>query len=585
MKKTKIVCTIGPASESKEVFKQLVLNGLNVARLNFSHGNHEEQLNKLQMIKEVRNELNKPIAILLDTKGPEIRTGTFKNGEEFLEEGQEFILTTQEIEGDNKRCSVSYQGLPKDVVAGDIILIDDGLVGLRVERTTSDEVYCTVQNSGPIKDYKGINVPGVSINLPAMTDKDKRDILFGVNNGIDYLAPSFIRKASDVLEIRKILEDNGAHDIEIISKIENEEGVLNLDEIIEVSDGIMVARGDLGVEIPAERVPVVQKQMIQKCNIVGKPVITATQMLDSMIRNPRPTRAETTDVANAIFDGTDAIMLSGETAMGKYPVASVKMMSKIAEAAEESIDYEKLMREKVERISESGVTFAVSHATCTTAMNLDASAIISATDSGFTARKVSKLRPKAPIVAATPHEEVRRKLSLVWGVESILIDQVNSTDEIFENAVTIAQDKKLIKHGDLVVITAGVPVGIAGATNLMKVHLVGDILVKGTGLGKKVVNGNICVARDAEEAAEKFNKGDILVAPTTDKSMIKYMEQASGLIVEEGGYTSHAAVVAVSLGTPAIVGAKDAVEIMKDGSLVTLDSEKGIVYAGRTRVL
>lgn len=585
MKKTKIICTIGPASSDKKVFAELVENGLNVARLNFSHGSHEEHLGKVNMIKEVRAELNKPVALLLDTKGPEIRTGIFKEDVVNLKEGQFFTFTSEDCEGDQNKCCLSYKGLVNDVVIGDSILIDDGLVGLEVVGFEGQDIKCKVLNDGPVKDYKGVNVPGVSINLPAITDKDKADIIFGIENGIDFIAASFIRKASDVLEIRKVLEDNNAHDIHIISKIENQEGVDNIDEIIEVSDGIMVARGDLGVEIPLEKVPIVQKMMIRKCNAQGKPVVTATQMLDSMIRNPRPTRAETTDVANAIFDGTDAIMLSGETAMGNYPVESVKTMVLITKSAEEAIDYQKLLKEKVAGIPETGVTFAVSHATCTTALDLKATAILTATASGFTARKIAKLRPKSIIVAATPHEAVRRKLALIWGVESVLIEEVKSTDEIFDLTIEKAKENGYIKHGDLVVITAGVPVGVAGATNLMKVHLIGDILVKGTGLGKQVITGNVCIVKNVKDGEEKFKPGDIIVTNATDKDLMKYVENAAGLIVEEGGYTSHAAVVAVSLGIPAIVGAKDATSVMKDGALITLDSEKGIVYAGRTRVL
>jgi len=585
MKKTKIICTIGPASSDKEVFAELVRSGLNVARLNFSHGSHEEHLGKLNMIKEVREELNMPVALLLDTKGPEIRTGIFKEDVVNLKTGEFFTFTSDDVEGNQERCTLSYKNLVNDVVIGDTILIDDGLVGLEVVEIGDKDIKCKVLNDGPVKDYKGVNVPGVSINLPAITDKDKSDIIFGIENGIDFIAASFIRKASDVLEIRKVLEDNNAHDIHIISKIENQEGVDNIDEIIEVSDAIMVARGDLGVEIPIEQVPIAQKMMIEKCNIQGKPVVTATQMLDSMIRNPRPTRAETTDVANAIFDGTDAIMLSGETAMGNYPIESVKTMVLIAKSAENAIDYKKLLKDRANKAVETGVTFAVSHATCTTALDLEASAILTATASGFTARKIAKLRPKSIIVAGTPHEAVRRKLALVWGVESVLIDEAETSDEIFDMVIDKTKEANYVKHGDLVVITAGVPVGIAGATNLMKVHLIGDILTKGTGLGKNVITGNVCVIKNVQDAKDKFNKGDIIATNATDKDLMMYIENAAGLIVEEGGYTSHAAVVAVSLGIPAIVGASNATEIMKDGALITLDSEKGIVYAGRTRVL
>lgn len=584
MKKTKIVCTIGPSSESKEVFKELVKKGLNVARLNFSHGDHEEHLARMNMIKEVREEMNEPIAILLDTKGPEIRTHTFENPVE-LQEGQTFTLSTIEIVGNQDRCSITYPGLTKDVVVGDKILIDDGLVELEVIKEPSEtEIVCRVNNAGIVKTKKGVNVPGVKINLPAITEKDIADIEFGIAQGIDFIAASFIRKADDVLAIREILERNNAYDIHIISKIENQEGMDNLDEIIRVSDGLMVARGDLGVEIPTEQVPLAQKEMIRKCNEAGKPVITATQMLDSMIRNPRPTRAETTDVANAIFDGTDAIMLSGETAAGKYPVESVKTMATIAEAAEGSLDYKGLLRARSMKKA-CDVTYAVSSASVATAHNLEAAAIVTATASGFTARKISELKPESQIIAACVSEKVRRKLALVWGVKTILIHEHDTTDAIFDESLDMAKDLGYIAEGDLVVITAGVPVGVAGATNLMKVHLVGEILVKGLGIGKKVVTAEVIVATSGKDANERLKEGQILVTNATDKDMMPAIQKAGALIVEEGGYTSHAAIVGLSLGIPVIVGATDATEIFKDGQLITLDSDKGIVYAGRSRVL
>ena len=585
MKKTKIVCTLGPASESKEILTELVKNGLNVARLNFSHGDHEEQKARMDTVKEVRAELGLPVAILLDTKGPEIRTGKFDAPAYELVEGQTFTLTTEDFLGTQDKCQISYTGLPGDVVVGDKILIDDGLVELEVlEAPKGNEIVCRVNNGGTVKNNKGVNVPGVKINLPAITAKDIGDIKFGIEQGIDFIAASFIRKADDVLAIRKILEENGGDDIHIISKIENQEGVDNLDGIIRVSDGLMVARGDLGVEIPTEQVPLAQKLMIRKCNAVGKPVITATQMLDSMIRFPRPTRAETTDVANAIFDGTDAIVLSGETAAGKYPVESVKTMAIIATTTENALDYEATMRKKVDK-KKCDVTYAVGHATCSTAHELEASAIITATASGFTARKVSEFRPKAPIIAATVNEAVRRKLALVWGVHSLKIDEVDSTDKIFDCAIDGAKDAGFIQEGDLVVITAGVPVGVAGATNLMKVHLVGEILIKGLGIGKKVVTGDVVVARSAADAKAKVKEGDILVTNATDKDMMEVIEMASALIVEQGGYTSHAAIVGLNLGKPVIVGADNATNILSDGQLITLDSNKGLVYSGRTRVL
>lgn len=479
MKKTKIVCTIGPASEGEDTLKEMISAGMNVARLNFSHGDYEEHGARISMLKRVREELGQPIAILLDTKGPEIRTGDFKENEVFLTEGQEYTLTTRDIPGDNKLCSISYKDLPGDIKAGDTILIDDGLVALKVEEVVGGEdVRCIVLNNGVIKNHKGINVPGVHINMPPLTDKDKTDIAFGIENGIDFIAASFVRNAEDVLAIREFLRENQAEHIQIISKIENGEGVDNIDKIIDVSDGIMVARGDLGVEVPAEELPLLQKRIIRKCNKVGKPVITATQMLDSMIRNPRPTRAEVTDVANAILDGTDAIMLSGETAMGKYPVESVATMSQIAKRTEEAMDYFRLFVDR-ESEKESTITDAISHATCNIAMSLGAEAILTGTSSGYTARMVSKFRPKQPIIATTTDESVQRRLCLSWGVYCILLPMVESTDDLINKTVTKALEHGKVKTGDLVVITAGIPVGVGGTTNLIKAHVVGQPLVRG----------------------------------------------------------------------------------------------------------
>ncbi|MGL5641638.1 MAG: pyruvate kinase, partial [Paraclostridium sp.] len=432
IKKTKIVCTLGPASQSEEILTQLVENGLNVCRFNFSHGSHEEHKERFDMAKKVREKLNKPVAILLDTKGPEIRTGNFDAPEVLLEEGQKFVITMKDIMGTKEMCTVSYKGLAEDVVPGDTILIDDGLVGLKVEEVKGEDIHCIVENSGIVKNHKGVNVPGVKINLPALTDKDISDIEFGISQGIDYIAASFVRKASDVLAIREVLEKNNATDVQIISKIENQEGVDNIDEILKVSDGIMVARGDLGVEIPTEEIPIAQKMMIRKCNELGKPVITATQMLDSMIRNPRPTRAEVTDVANAIYDGTDAIMLSGETAAGKYPVEAVKTMATIAKRTEETLNYNELLKNK--KLSGVNVTDAISHATCTTAIDLNASAIITSTSSGHTARMVSKFRPACPIIAATNDDKIMRRLALTWGVYPIIASEAKNTDEVVENS-------------------------------------------------------------------------------------------------------------------------------------------------------
>ena len=580
-KKTKIVCTIGPASESIDTLKELIKSGLNVCRLNFSHGNYEEHGKRIDNIKAARNEMKLPIAILLDTKGPEIRTGKFSSPEVNLVEGQNFIITMEDVLGDETKCTVSYKELVNDVKPGNQILIDDGLVGLAVKEIKGQEILCIVQNAGTIKDNKGVNVPNVKINLPAITPKDKKDIEFGIEQGIDFIAASFVRKASDVLAIREILEENNATNIQIISKIENQEGVDNIDEILEVSDGLMVARGDLGVEIPTEDIPIVQKELIKKCNILGKPVITATQMLDSMIRNPRPTRAEVTDVANAIFDGTDAIMLSGETAAGKYPLESVKTMASIAIRAEQTLDYEELLKTKV-KLRQLNITNAISHATCTTAIDLKASAIITATASGYTARMVSSYRPSAPIIAATNSEMVMRQMGLVWGVYPILAEKGLSTDDVFEKSVQSALDMDYISSGDLVVITAGVPVGIAGTTNLINVHIASEILIRGVGVGTTNISGR---ARLVTDSNMEIEQGDIIVASSTDKDMMDIINKASAIITEEGGLTSHAAVVGVSLGIPVIVSATNALKLIEDNETITIDAQSGLVYKGEVKML
>ena len=580
-KKTKIVCTIGPASESVDTLKELIKTGLNVCRLNFSHGNYEEHGKRIDNIKAARNEMKLPIAILLDTKGPEIRTGKFSSPEVNLVEGQNFIITMEEVLGDETKCTVSYKELVNDVKPGNQILIDDGLVGLAVKEIKGQEILCIVQNAGTIKDNKGVNVPNVKINLPAITPKDKKDIEFGIEQGIDFIAASFVRKASDVLAIREILEENNATNIQIISKIENQEGVDNIDEILEVSDGLMVARGDLGVEIPTEDIPIVQKELIKKCNILGKPVITATQMLDSMIRNPRPTRAEVTDVANAIFDGTDAIMLSGETAAGKYPLESVKTMASIAIRAEQTLDYEELLKTKV-KLRQLNITNAISHATCTTAIDLKASAIITATASGYTARMVSSYRPSAPIIAATNSEMVMRQMGLVWGVYPLLAEKGLSTDDVFEKSVQSALDMDYISSGDLVVITAGVPVGIAGTTNLINVHIASEILIRGVGVGTTNISGR---ARLITDSNMEIEQGDIIVASSTDKDMMNIINKASAIITEEGGLTSHAAVVGVSLGIPVIVSATNALKLIEDNETITIDAQSGLVYKGEVKML
>ncbi len=584
MKKTKIVATIGPASESEDKLRELFQSGLNVCRLNFSHGSHDEHQNRIDSIKKVREEMDLPIAIMLDTKGPEIRLGDFKDGAIELLQDDIFTLTTRDIIGDRSIVSISYKGLPQDIEVGGRILIDDGLVELKIlEVIDGTDIKCTAINNGTLKNHKGVNVPNININLPAVTDKDIEDIKFGIKNDIDFIAVSFVRTADDVNTIRRILEENGGQNIDIISKIESQQGVDNIDEILKVSDGIMVARGDLGVELETEEIPLIQKLLIKKCNLEGKAVITATQMLDSMMRNPRPTRAEVTDVANAILDGSSAIMLSGETAAGKYPIESVKMMYSIAKTTEESLNYHEILSAKSE-IVQLSTTNAIGKATCTTAEDLDAAAIITSTSSGYTSKAISKFRPKSPIIAVTTSDSVRRKLALEWGVYPIVANESNSTDEVIDNSVNAAIDYGYVKQGDLVVITAGIPVGLSGTTNMIKVHTIGKVLLTGQGIGNKVGTGRVCIVDSEEDLLNYFENGDIIVTNFTYKEMVKYMERASAIIAEEGGLTSHSAIVGINLEKPTIVGVKKAKEILKNGDIVTVDSTTGQIYKGQARV-
>ncbi len=586
MRKTKIVCTIGPASESPEMLDRLVEAGMNVARLNFSHGNHEEHAVRIQRIREAAEKANKIVGILLDTKGPEIRTHQMKDDSIELVTGQNIEISMSEVEGTAERFSITYEQLIEDVHIGSVILLDDGLIELRVESldTANGIINTIVENAGTLKSKKGVNVPGVSVQLPGITEKDAQDILFGIEQNVDFVAASFVRRSSDVMEIRGLLEKNNGSHIQIIPKIENREGVDNIDEIILVSDGLMVARGDLGVEIPPEEVPLVQKSLIEKCNSAGKPVITATQMLDSMQRNPRPTRAEASDVANAIFDGTDAIMLSGETAAGIYPVESVKTMDRIAETTEAALNYKQIVSNR-RKEKESNMTEAIGQAVAYTALNLKVQAIIAPTESGTTAKMISKYRPGAPIIAVTSAERPARKLTLVWGVQPIIGASVHSTDELLENAVDESLKHGYVKHGDLVVITAGVPVGHAGTTNLMKVHVIGDILAKGQGIGKTVAFAETAVVRNAEEALAIDTEGKIIVTVGTDREMMPAINKCAGIITEEGGLTSHAAVVGLSLGIPVIVGVSEATSLIKNNYEITMDSDSGIVYHGHASVL
>ncbi len=583
MRKTKIICTLGPAVDDHDILKKLMQKGMDVARINFSHGSHQEHKKRIDAFKKVRDEVGRPVPLLLDTKGPEIRTGRFEDGEITLVEGDTFILVNNDIIGNNKQSTITYKELYRDVHKGSRILINDGLVELEVERVKGKDIYCTVLNGGTIGNNKGINVPGAEIHLPSLTDQDIADIKFGIENEFDFIAASFVRKATDVIEIKKVLDKHNGQGIKVIAKIENREGIQNFDEIIKVADGIMVARGDLGVEIPVEEVPIVQKTLIEKCYKNGKPVITATQMLDSMIRNPRPTRAEASDIANAIYDGTSAIMLSGETAAGKYPIESLELMSKIAEKAENSSSYWQRITTMQHNIS-LGVTNAISHATCTTALDLKASAIITVTQSGHTARMISRFRPECPIIATTTSLRVQRQLSLSWGVMPYLVNQATSTDEMFDTGVEKAVESGLVRNGDLVVITGGVPIGVSGTTNILKVHLVGKVLVQGSGIGGGSVTGQICVGMTNEDLKEHFIEGNILVAPFTNNEMLPIMKRASAIIVEEGGLNTHAATVGLTLEIPVIIGAENATSILKSGSVVTIDANRGIVYFGVAKI-
>lgn len=471
MRKTKIVCTLGPATDNEDVLRQMMIEGMNVARCNFSHGSYDEHKKRMDMVKKLRKEVGKPVAILLDTKGPEVRVRSFKEGKVTLEEGQLFTLTSDAVEGTKEKVSVTYNRLYEDLEVGMRVLIDDGLIEMKVEKVDKNDIVCRVVNGGVVSNNKGVNVPDVDLSMPYISDKDREDILFGISQDVDFIAASFVQKKEDILQLRKLLEKNGGEDIKIISKIENAQGVANIDDIIEVSDGIMVARGDMGVEIPYEEVPVIQKKIIKKVYRAGKQVITATQMLESMIKNPRPTRAETTDIANAVYDGTSAIMLSGETAAGAYPVEAVRTMVRIAERTEQDVDYRKRFFE-FEREANPDITDAICHATCTTALDLNAKAIVTVTKSGRSARMISRYRPESDIIGCATTERVCRQLSMSWGVTPVLIKEEKEVFDLFDKAIAAAEKIGLLHKGDLTVITSGVPIGMSGTTNMIKVQIV-----------------------------------------------------------------------------------------------------------------
>ena len=577
IRKTKIVCTMGPNLFEKHLIAPLMKAGMNVARFNFSHGTYETHQHYYDEVCRIRDELGLPVATMLDTKGPEIRVRSFKNGRVTLQNGQLFTLTTDEVEGDEERVSITYKELPQDIAVGTSILIDDGLIGMQVERIDGADIVCRVLNGGVVSNNKGVNIPNAHLSMPFISEKDHQDILFAIKNGYDFIAASFTRCADDIMQIRHILQENNCHTINIIAKIENMEGVENIDEILRVVDGVMVARGDLGVEVPLEDVPSLQKKLIQRGIAAGKPVITATQMLDSMIKNPRPTRAEATDVANAIYDGTSAIMLSGESAVGAYPVEAVETMVRIALRAEADMDY--IRRFSRDTSASTDVTNAISHATVTSAHDLHASAIITVTKSGSTARILSRYRPACVIVGCTTEKHVWRQLALSWGTVPLMIAEESNTDDLFEHAVDAAVKNGLVHDGELVVLTAGVPLGISGTTNLMKVHVVGHLLSRGLGLhGGKVV-APLCVIRNLEKDAKDFNTGDVIVCHQTTREMFSMLRKSSAIVLEDDNPEGHGAIAGMSLDIPVIIGAKNATNILKSGAVVTVDGEKGTVSA------
>ena len=580
MRKTKIICTLGPSTDKGDVLRELIANGMNVARFNFSHGSYEEHGGRLANLKALREELGKPVAALLDTKGPEIRLKEFKNGVEMLEAGQTFTLTTREVEGTKEICSVTYKDLPHDVHEGGTIMLDDGLIMLRIEKVTDTDITCTVLNNGKIKTKKGVNVPGVHLSMPYLSQKDREDIIFGIQNGFDFIAASFVRTAQDVYDIRNLLNEYDSH-IRIIAKIENREGVNNIDSILSAADAVMVARGDLGVEIDFTELPGIQKNVIDRSFSFGKPIVTATQMLDSMMVNPRPTRAEISDVANAIYDGTSAIMLSGETAAGAYPVEALKTMSAIAERTENEPHYRD-ERFKDAAHGQISVSDATAHAACLTARDVNAAAIVTVSESGNTARLLSKYRPTQPIIACVMDEQVQRQLSLSWGITSLLMGPAKSTDELIEMSTALAQKNGYLHNGELAVVTAGVPVGVSGTTNMIKIHMVGNCLSTGVGVGREnadltSASGKACVCRTLDEVRAKFKPGMVLVVPSTTNEMLEYVRDAAALVVEEAGMNSHAAIAGKALLKPTIVGALGACSHIRDGLDIAVDCAHGSV--------
>ncbi|MBD2088442.1 pyruvate kinase [Microcoleus sp. FACHB-1515] len=576
MRRTKIVATIGPATSSPEVLRDLIEAGATTLRLNFSHGTHEDHLRSIRLIRQISFELNQPVGILQDLQGPKIRLGRFENGSIILAKGDRYILTSRPTPGTQEISSVTYEPLADEVPVGATILLDDGRVEMQVESVdrAARELHCRVTVGGPLSNNKGVNFPGVYLSIKAMTDKDRQDLVFGLDQGVDWVALSFVRNPQDVLEIKELISSAGKN-VPVIAKIEKHEAIEQMEAILSLCDGVMVARGDLGVELPAEEVPILQKRLIATANRLGIPVITATQMLDSMVHSPRPTRAEISDVANAILDGTDAVMLSNETAVGKYPIEAVATMARIACR----IEQDESARRNAENVPGRSIPTAISQAVGRIAEQLNAAAIMTLTKTGATARNVSKFRPRKPILAVTPHVDVARQLQLVWGVKPLLVLDLPSTGQTFQAALNVAQEKSLLREGDLVVMTAGTLQGVAGSTDLIKVEVVTAVLGKGIGIGQGSVSGRARVAHSSREVGN-FNPGEILVAANTSADYVEAIRKASGLVIEDDSLTSHAAVIGLRLGVPVIVGVKNATALIRDGAILTLDMQRGLVYSG-----
>ena len=573
-RRTKIVATVGPATLKPEILRQLIKAGATTLRINFSHGTQQDHQKAIRLIRQTAFELDQPVGILQDLQGPKIRLGKFASGKIKLKNGDPYILTSRKVECDHEIGYVSYQKLAQEVPENAIILIDDGKVELKVERIdhANQDLHCRVVVGGDLSSNKGVNFPGVFLSVKALTEKDRDDLMFGLDQGVDWIALSFVRNPQDILEIKDLISSAGKS-IPIIAKIEKHEAIEQMDAILSLCDGVMVARGDLGVELPAEDVPILQKRLIITANRLGIPVITATQMLDSMVNNPRPTRAEVSDVANAILDGTDAVMLSNETAVGNYPVQAVETMATIACRIEQEQQTNNLKRTK------RSITHAISAAVGQIAAQLEAAAIMTLTKTGATARNVSKFRPKTPILAITPHVYVARRLQLVWGVRPLLLLDLSSASQTVQAAINVAQEKNWLSAGDLVVMTAGTLQGVAGSTDLIKVELVKAVLGEGSGIGQGAISGRARVAQNAQEIND-FNPGEILVTPATNAQFVDIIRQASGIITEEDNLTSHAAVIGLRLGIPVIVGFKNATEVIREGAILTLDAKRGIVYYG-----